>query len=157
MQGNAKVIAGLGDLLAAELTSVDQYFVHSQMYHNWGYERLYERIDHERQDEIGHATKLIKRILFLEGTPNVANRTPLRVGKDVPQMLQFDLDTEYEVAAALKKVIALCEVEQDYVTRDMLNTLLEDTEEDHAHWLEQQLFLIKQLGLPNYLQSQAFK
>lgn len=155
MQGSVKVIAALGDLLAAELTSVDQYFVHSQMYHNWGYDKLYERIDHERQDEIGHATKLIARILFLEGTPNVANRTPLRVGANVPQMLQFDLDTEYEVAAALKKVIALCETEQDYVSRDMLVGLLDDTEVDHAHWLEQQLFLIKQITLENYLQSQA--
>jgi len=156
MKGSPKVIAALSELLAAELTSVDQYFVHSQMYHNWGYDKLFERIDHERQDEIGHATLLIKRILFLEGIPNVAARTPLRVGSNVPEMLQFDLLTEYEVAAALKKTIALCEKEQDYVTRDMLMTLLEDTEQDHAHWLEQQLFLIKQITLENYLQSQAF-
>ncbi|QLG87213.1 bacterioferritin [Chitinibacter bivalviorum] len=155
MQGSAKVLAGLSDLLAAELTSVDQYFVHSQMYHNWGYGKLYERIDHERQDEIGHATLLIARILFLEGIPNVAARTPLRVGKDVQEMLQFDLKTEYEVAAELKKVIAICEAEQDYVTREMLLKLLEDTEQDHAHWLEQQLNLIKAMGLQNYLQSQA--
>ncbi|MBM5570224.1 MULTISPECIES: bacterioferritin [Deefgea] len=156
MKGSPKVIAALSELLAAELTSVDQYFVHSQMYHNWGYDKLFERIDHERQDEIGHATLLIKRILFLEGIPNVAARTPLRIGSNVPEMLQFDLLTEYEVAAALKKTIALCEKEQDYVTRDMLMTLLEDTEQDHAHWLEQQLFLIKQITLENYLQSQAF-
>ncbi|WP_373974840.1 bacterioferritin [Chitinibacter sp. SCUT-21] len=156
MQGSAKVLAGLSDLLAAELTSVDQYFVHSQMYHNWGYGKLFERIDHERQDEIGHATKLIARILFLEGIPNVAARTPLRVGKDVKEMLEFDLQTEYEVAAALKKVIAVCEAEQDYVTREMLVGLLDDTEVDHAHWLEQQLNLIKAMGLQNYLQSQAF-
>lgn len=155
MQGSAKVLAGLSELLAAELTSVDQYFIHSQMYHNWGYSKLYERIDHERQDEIGHSTLLIARILFLEGIPNVAARTPLRVGKDVKEMLEFDLQTEYEVAAALKKVIAVCETEQDYVTREMLMTLLEDTEQDHAHWLEQQLNLIKAIGLPNYLQSQA--
>ncbi|WP_027469369.1 bacterioferritin [Deefgea rivuli] len=155
MKGNAKVIAALSELLAAELTSVDQYFVHSQMYHNWGYDKLFARIDHERQDEIGHATLLIKRILFLDGIPNVAARTPLRVGADVPEMLQFDLLTEYEVAAALKKTIALCEKEQDYVTRDMLMVLLEDTEQDHAHWLEQQLFLIKQITLENYLQSQV--
>jgi bacterioferritin len=155
MKGNTKVIAALSELLAAELTSVDQYFIHSQMYHNWGYDKLFERIDHERQDEIGHATLLIKRILFLDGIPNVAARTALRVGANVPEMLQFDLLTEYEVAAALKKTIALCEKEQDYVTRDMLMVLLEDTEQDHAHWLEQQLFLIKQITLENYLQSQA--
>lgn len=155
MKGSPKVIAALSELLAAELTSIDQYFVHSQMYHNWGYDKLFERIDHERQDEIGHATLLIKRILFLEGIPNVAARTALRVGANVTEMLQFDLLTEYEVAAALKKTIALCEKEQDYVTRDMLLVLLEDTEQDHAHWLEQQLFLIKQITLENYLQSQA--
>ncbi|WP_410497620.1 bacterioferritin [Chitinibacter sp. S2-10] len=155
MQGSAKVLAGLSELLAAELTSVDQYFIHSQMYHNWGYGKLFERIDHERQDEIGHATQLIARILFLEGTPDVAARTALRVGKDIPQMLQFDLQTEYEVAAALKKVIAVCEKEHDYVTREMLVQLLDDTEVDHAHWLEQQLGLIKAVGIQNYLQSQA--
>ena len=155
MKGNTKVIAALSELLATELTSVDQYFVHSQMYHNWGYDKLFTRIDHERQDEIGHATLLIKRILFLDGIPNVAARTPLRVGANVPEMLHFDLLTEYEVAAALKKTIALCEKEQDYVTRDILMVLLEDTEQDHAHWLEQQLFLIKQITLENYLQSQV--
>lgn len=155
MKGNVKVIAALSELLATELTSVDQYFIHSQMYHNWGYDKLFARIDHERQDEIGHATLLIKRILFLDGTPNVAARSALRVGANVPEMLQFDLLTEYEVAAALKKTIALCEKEQDYVTRDILMVLLEDTEQDHAHWLEQQLFLIKQITLENYLQSQV--
>lgn len=100
MKGNAKVIAALSELLAAELTSVDQYFVHSQMYHNWGYDKLFARIDHERQDEIEYATLLIKRILFRW---HPCRSTPLRVGADVPEMLQFDLLTEYEVAAALKE------------------------------------------------------
>ncbi len=155
MKGNLAIITALNDLLATELTSVDQYFVHSQMYHNWGYDKLFTRIDHERQDEIGHSTLLIKRILFLDGMPNVAARSALRVGTTVPEMLTFDLLTEYEVASALKSTIALCEKEQDYVTRDMLMVLLEDTEQDHAHWLEQQLFLIKQITLENYLQSQV--
>ena len=155
MQGNKLVIDALNLLLAAELTSIDQYFVHSQMYHNWGYHKLYERIDHERQDEIGHTTRLIERILFLNGIPNVAARTALRIGADVPAMLKNDLDTEYEVAAMLKKTIALAETEQDYVTRTMLVQLLDDTEQDHAHWLEQQLGLITAVGLPNYLQLQA--
>ncbi|GAA5784976.1 bacterioferritin [Chitiniphilus shinanonensis] len=155
MQGNPQVIAKLNELLAAELTSIDQYFVHSQMYHNWGYQRLYARIDHERGDEIGHATRLIARILFLGGTPNVAARTALRIGADVPAMLKNDLDTEYEVAQALKEAIALAESVQDYVTRRMLLDLLDDTEQDHAHWLEQQLGLLNAVGLENYLQSQV--
>ncbi|WP_028454812.1 bacterioferritin [Chitinilyticum litopenaei] len=154
MQGSSKVIEALNGLLAAELTSVDQYFVHSEMYRNWGFEQLYARIHHERDDELGHATKLIERILFLDGTPNVAARTPLRIGADVETMLKNDLQTEYDVAAALKSAIALCETERDYVTREMLTTLLDDTEVDHAHWLEQQLNLIKHVGLQNYLQSQ---
>ncbi|MBE9608592.1 bacterioferritin [Chitinilyticum piscinae] len=154
MQGSSKVIEALNGLLAAELTSVDQYFVHSEMYRNWGFEKLYERIHHERDDELGHATRLIERILFLDGTPNVAARTALRIGGDVETMLKNDLQTEYDVAAALKAAIALCETERDYVTREMLTTLLDDTEVDHAHWLEQQLTLIKHVGLPNYLQSQ---
>jgi len=154
MQGKQNVITGLKELLVTELSSVDQYFVHSQMYHNWGYSKLYERIDHERQDEIGHSTLLIARILFLGGIPDVAGRDALRIGADVPAMLHNDLLTEYDVATALKRVIAICELEQDYVTRNMLIKLLDDTEQDHAHWLEQQLGLIEAIGLPNYLQSQ---
>jgi bacterioferritin len=92
--------------------------------------------------------------LFLEGTPDLSKRDPLQVGTDVPSMLQNDLNVEYSVGALLKKTIALCESVQDYVTRDLLMTLLDDTENDHAHWLEQQLRLIKLIGLPNYIQSQ---
>ncbi|UXY14373.1 bacterioferritin [Chitiniphilus purpureus] len=157
MQGHPQIIAALNALLAAELSSIDQYFVHSQMYHDWGYARLYQRIDHERQDEIGHATRLITRILFLGGTPDIASRSGLRVGADVPAMLANDLATEYEVAAALKRAISLAESLQDFVTRNMLLELLDDTEEDHARWLEQQLGLIKAVGLENYLQSQIGK
>lgn len=154
MQGKKKVIDALNKLLTAELTSVDQYFIHSEMYRNWGFHKLYERIHHERDEEMEHATRLIERILFLEGTPDVAPRGKLRIGADVPAMLANDLETEYEVAAALKSAIALSEKEGDYVTRDMLTSLLSDTEVDHAHWLEQQRFLIKATGLQNYLQSQ---
>ena len=110
--------------------------------------------DHEFDDERGHATKLIERMLFLEGTPDMITRTGFKVGKDVPEMLESDLRVEYEVDAKLREVIALCETEKDYVTRDMLIVLLDDTEMDHAHWLEQQIGLIKRLGLQNYLQSQ---
>ncbi|MDX1678158.1 bacterioferritin [Arsukibacterium sp.] len=154
MKGNQQVIAALNELLANELAAMDQYFIHSRMYHDWGLHKLYERIDHEFDDEKGHASKLIERIIFLEGTPDLTNRDAIHVGKDVPTMLQNDLNVEYAVAKLLKKTMALCEKEQDYVSRDMLLQLLDDTENDHAHWLEQQLRLIKMLGLDNYLQSQ---
>ncbi|TBR42740.1 bacterioferritin [Marinomonas agarivorans] len=154
MQGNQKVIDALNKILANELTAMDQYFVHSRMYEDWGLTKLYERIDHEFDDEKGHAAKLIERILFLEGTPDLTKREAIRVGKDVPSMLENDLQVEYEVAAMLKDTIKLCEEVKDYNTREMLETLLDDTEVDHAYWLEKQLGLIKMLGLPNYLQSQ---
>jgi bacterioferritin len=154
MKGNQAIINGLNELLSYELAAMDQYFIHSQMYLDWGLNKLYERIDHEFDDERGHATKLIERMLFLEGTPDMTKRTGFNVGKDVPEMLESDLRVEYEVDAKLREVIALCETEKDYVTRDMLIVLLDDTEMDHAHWLEQQLGLIKRLGLQNYLQSQ---
>lgn len=154
MKGNQQVIAALNELLANELAAMDQYFIHSRMYHDWGLHKLFERIDHEFDDEKGHASKLIERILFLEGTPDLKNRDAIHVGKDVPAMLQNDLNVEYTVAKLLKKTMALCETEQDYVSRNMLQQLLDDTENDHAHWLEQQLRLIKMLGLENYLQSQ---
>lgn len=155
MQGSQKVIDGLNSLLGYELAAMDQYFMHSQMYLDWGLTKLYDRINHEFDDEKGHATKLIERMLFLGGTPDMVTRTGLIIGKEVPDMLQSDLRVEYEVAAKLKEVIAVCETEQDYVSRDMLLVLLDDTEMDHAHWLEQQLGLINRLGLQNYLQSQV--
>ncbi len=154
MKGNKKVIDTLNKLLAGELTSMDQYFTHSRMYDDWGLNKLYERIDHEMDDEKGHADHLIKRILFLEGTPVVGNRSPLKIGKDVPEMLENDLELERSVIIALRSAIAVCEQEQDYQTREILEAMLTDTEEDHAHWLEKQLGLIKKIGLQNYLQSQ---
>lgn len=154
MKGNQQVIDALNKLLANELTAMDQYFVHSRMYEDWGLTKLFERIDHEFDDEKGHAAKLIERILFLEGTPNLTVRDPIMVGTDVPSMLENDLKVEYSVAALLKETIALCESVKDYNTREMLEVLLDDTEVDHAYWLEKQLRLIKMLGLPNYMQSQ---
>lgn len=155
MKGSKKVIDCLNDLLAGELTAADQYFVHSRMYQNWGFHRLYDRLAHERLEELEHADHLINRILFLEGTPNVAKRDKLAIGKDVPEMMKNDLAYELSVVKSLKDAIALCEKEQDYQTRTMLRVMLADTEEDHTHWLEQQLFLIGQMGLQNYLQSSA--
>ncbi|MFN9174245.1 MAG: bacterioferritin [Synechocystis sp.] len=154
MKGKPAVLAQLHQLLRGELAARDQYFIHSRMYQDWGLQKLYERIDHEMQDETGHASMLIERILFLEATPDLSQRDPINVGKTVPEMLQCDLNYEYEVIGNLKAAIAVCEQERDYQSRDLLLKILADTEEDHAYWLEQQLGLIEKIGLHNYLQSQ---
>jgi bacterioferritin len=147
-------MAELNKLLAGELTAIDQYFIHSRMYQDWGYNKLFERISHESDEEKQHAAWIIERILFLEGTPEMTLREPLNVGKTVPDMLKNDLQLEYNVVKNLKAAIKLCELEQDYQTREMLEKQLDDTEVDHAYWLEKQLRLIDQIGLQNYLQSQ---
>ena len=154
MQGKAIIIAELNKLLAGELTAIDQYFIHSRMYQDWGYNKLFERISHESDEEKQHAAWIIERILFLEGTPEMTLREPLNVGKTVLDMLKNDLQLEYNVVKNLKAAIKLCELEQDYQTREMLEKQLDDTEVDHAYWLEKQLRLIDQIGLQNYLQSQ---
>ena len=154
MQGNPKIIDALNGLLAFELAAMDQYFIHSRMYQDWGLHRLYEHNDHEFEEEKGHASILIERILFLEGTPDMTQRKGFKVGTDVVSMLESDLRVEYSVGKELKDVIALCEQENDYVTRKNLLVLLKDTEEDHTFWLETQLELIKKVGMENYLQSQ---
>ncbi|MDO4433759.1 MAG: bacterioferritin [Alysiella sp.] len=153
MQGDKDVVDYLNFLLANELSARDQYFIHSRMYSEWGLTKLFSRIGHEMEDETLHAEGFIRRILMLGGTPSMVS-APVKVGKNVTEMLQFDLDTEIEVRDNLKKGIKLCEEKQDYVTRQLLVEQLKDTEEDHAHWLEQQLRLIKLLGEQNYLQSQ---
>ena len=154
MKGNDQVIAHLNTLLAGELSAIDQYFIHSRMYENWGFSKLYERIAHEVQDETNHADALIKRILFLEGTPDLSKRDPLHIGSTVEEMLKNDLALELQVVATLRKVMAFCESVQDYQTREILQAMLKDTEDDHTHWLEQQLGIIERIGLQNYLQSQ---
>ncbi|MDO9104477.1 MAG: bacterioferritin [Methylovulum sp.] len=154
MQGDKQVIERLNTLLAGELSAIDQYFIHSRMYENWGFNKLFERIHHEVQDETDHATALIKRILFLEGTPNMVKREPLQIGVTVPEMLANDLAVELSVINALREVMAYCESVRDFQTREILCQLLQDTEEDHAHWLEQQLGMIEKVGLQNYLQAQ---
>jgi len=153
MKGKQSIIDVLNSLLAGELAAMDQYFIHSRMYDDWGLSKLYDRIGHEMEDETGHADQMIKRILFLEGTPNMVKRDALNIGATVPEMLKSDLNLEYSVVKNLKAAIALCETEQDYETRAMLVRQLEDTEEDHAYWLEKQLGLIDMIGLENYLQA----
>jgi bacterioferritin len=154
MKGDNKVIEQLNKLLAGELSAMDQYFIHSRMYEDWGFDKLYERINHEMQDEIRHADALIKRILFLEGVPDLSKRESLAIGSNVPEMLKNDLELELNVVASLKKVIAYCESVNDYNTREILESMLQDTEDDHTYWLEKQLGLIDRIGLENYLQSQ---
>ena len=153
MKGHTEVVDYLKHLLKGELAARDQYFIHSEMYAEWHYGKLYDRIHHEMEDETLHAQAIIRRILMLSGTPNM-KVNEIHIGKTVPEMLKLDLDLEYEVQQHLKNGIALCEQEHDYVTREMLVVQLRDTEEDHAHWLEQQLRLIEMIGLPRYLQSQ---
>jgi len=154
MKGHQEVIDALNGLLAGELAARDQYFIHARMYENWGYRRLFDRVWHEMHDETEHADWLIRRILFLEGLPEMVPSSPLKIGHDVPGMLRNDLAVEYQVVAELRAAIALCESLGDYVTREGLEKLLDDTEEDHAHWLEQQLALIDMVGLKNFLQAQ---
>ena len=154
MQGDPSVLDYLNFLLAGELAARDQYFIHARLYEEWGYTRLYERIHHEMQDETDHASAIIARILLLGGKPQM-QVGQLNMGHDVPSMLQADLDVELRVQGELKKGIALCEEKHDFVTRNLLLAQLKDTEEDHAHWLQKQLGLISQIGLPNYLQSQT--
>ena len=154
MKGDKKIIDILNDLLAGELTAVDQYLIHGEMYADKGFQHLAAKALHESNHELQHARALIQRILFLEGTPNLAKREALKVGKNVPDMLKADLNVEYKVVGELKKAIAACEKAQDYVSRDMLAIQLEDTEMDHAYYLEKQIGLIDLVGLANYQQSQ---
>lgn len=153
MKGNPQVIETLNALLTDELMAQRQYFIHGRMLHEWGLHHIGERIMHEMSDEAEHAEMLINRILFLEGVPDMTS-PQVSAGTTVPEILEKDLAVERKVIVNLRKAIALCEREQDYVSRDILLKMLVDTEEDHTHWLEQQLGLIEKIGLPNYLQIQ---
>jgi bacterioferritin len=155
MKGDSGILQQLNALLTGELTAADQYRAHSRMYRDWGYTKLFERIDHEMQEELAHADTLIERILFLEGVPDLGSRLPLNLGQTVPDMFRNDLQVEYRVVQELRGVIKECERAGDYQTRELLLGLLRDTEEDHTYWLETQLRLIDQIGLQNYLQSQC--
>ena len=155
MRGKKTIINTLNKLLTEEMTAADQYFIQSRMFHDWGLDELYERLKHEQEEELEHAARLVERILFLQGTPDVASRSALKIGKTVPEMLKNDLAYELAVGKALKSAIAECEKAQDYVSRGILVDLLKDTEEDHTYWLEKQLGLIDKMGLENYIQSKS--
>jgi len=154
MKGSTKVIDKLQFLLKGELAARDQYFTHSRMYDDWGLSKLHERLNHEMEEETGHADQIIKRLLFLETTPDLSIQDGLNIGNDVKSCIENDLQLEYKVVGDLKAAIELCEKQQDFVTRTMLRAQLKDTEEDHTYWLEKQLGLIEKVGLQNYIQSQ---
>jgi len=155
MKGNAEIIKRLNELLTMELTAHDVYFLHSRMYEDWGMVKLFERFNHEMQDENLHASKLMNRILFLEGTPEVLARDKMPLKTKVDEMLTQSLDYEMVVAEHIRGTVELCEKEKDYVTRDLLLFLLQETEEDHINWIETQLNLIKEIGMPRYIQTMS--
>ncbi len=152
MQGDPKVVGYLNKVLTGELTSVNQYFLHARMFKNWGLKELDEKEFKESVDEMKHADRLIERILFLEGLPNLQDLNRLRIGENVPEMLNADLALERDAVTVLREAIGHCEGVKDYVSRELLEDIL-DSEEEHIDWLETQLGLIDKVGLQNYQQS----
>jgi bacterioferritin len=153
MQGDKKVIEHLNVILGNELIAINQYFLHAKMYDDWGLDALAEKEKHESIDEMKHADVLIERILFLEGLPNMQKLGKLMIGENAQEMLECDLKLEMIAIPDLREAVAYCESINDYVSRDLLQDILE-SEEDHVDWLETQLGLIEKVGLQNYLLSQ---
>ena len=154
MKGDKKIIQLLNAQLTRELTAVNQYFLHARMYRQFGFKRLGEKEYQESIEEMKHADRLVERILVLEGLPNLQDLGKLAIGETVPEMLSADLGVERGSQASLKEGIAALEAAQEYVSREILEDILEDTEE-HIDWIETQLELVEKLGLQNYLQSQV--
>ncbi|MDP1820213.1 MAG: bacterioferritin [Acidimicrobiales bacterium] len=153
MLGNAEIIELLNQVLTGELTAINQYFIHAKMQANWGFEHLAEATRTESIDEMKHAERVIERILFLEGTPNLQRLSPLRVGETAPEQLRLDLDLELEAIPRLNAGIAAAVAAGDNGTRELLENILVE-EEEHADWLETQLGLVAQLGEAHYLAQQ---
>ncbi len=152
-RGDAKLIELLNEVLCAELTAINQYFLHAEMCNDWGYQRLYKQIRRESLDEMHHAEEVIERILYLDGVPNVQKLGKINIGQNVPEQLASDLRVEHEAVARLNAAIAACRDAADNGTRELLEEIL-TKEEEHVDWLESQLLLIEQVGLENYLAQQ---
>jgi bacterioferritin len=153
MKGNEEVIAVLQDVLCAELTAVNQYFIHARMCHNWHLERLAEHIRKESIEEMQHAQKVIDRILYFDGAPNMQKYMKINVGKTVREQFEYDVEVEYQAVPRLNRGIEVARAQGDNGTRALLEEILED-EEEHIDWLEAQLSLMKSIGEENYLAQQ---
>lgn len=154
MKGDKEVIRHLNEILKNELTAINQYFLHSRMYKDWGISKLADKEYEESVDEMKHADLLIERILFLEGLPNLQTLGKLRIGEHVSEMLQCDLDLEMEALSDLQAAITYAEKIKDYVSRDLFDEILK-SEEEHVDWLESQLGLVDKMNIENYIQSQT--
>jgi bacterioferritin len=153
MKADKQIIALLNDVLTAELTAVNQYFLHARLCHHWGYERLYEKVRKESIEEMKHADELIDRILYLEGLPNLQRYGKIDVGQTVPEQFKLDLAVEYDAVKRLNDAIEACRAAGDNGTREMLEDMLRE-EEAHVDWLETQQEAIKQIGVERYLSEQ---
>lgn len=150
MKGDAKVIAVLNEVLKAELTAINQYFLHAEMCENWGYEKLAKHTRKESIEEMVHAEKLMERILYLDGTPNMSDYFKINIGPNVKAQLQNDLNVEHDAVKRLNKGIDTCVAQGDNGSRELLEGILTD-EEEHIDWLEAQLHAISEMGIENYL------
>lgn len=153
MKGDPKVIEALNDILAGELTAINQYFLHARMCKNWGYEKIAGKVYSESIEEMKHASKLTDRILLIEGVPNLQKLGKLNIGENIKEQLVSDLKLEEEAATKLKSAIKLCFEAHDHTSRELLEDILSD-EEEHIDWIESQLGLIEDMGLENYLSQQ---
>jgi len=153
VKGDPKVIAVLNQVLKAELTAINQYFLHAEMCENWGYERLAKHTRKESIEEMTHAEKLMEHILYLDGTPNMTDYFKINIGQDVKAQLQNDLNVEYDAVKRLNAGIETCVKAGDNGSRDLLEGILVD-EEEHIDWLEAQLHAIDEMGIENYLSQQ---
>lgn len=154
MKGDKKAISYLNQALKLELTAINQYFLHSRMAQDWGYDKLAEKLKEESIEEMRHADELIQRILFLEGLPNLQELDGLMIGQTVKEIHECDLKAELKALKLYREAYYYCESIKDVVSRDLFGKLLND-EEEHVDWLEAQLSMIAQMGEQNYLQSQA--